>query len=86
MNLIYENGCKMIIEHYGEKHQLYKLVEEMVELTQAIMKKSNVTEEMADVQVLLDQLKLARPLMAKRLEEIQQGKVKRQIERIKEQI
>lgn len=49
------------LKHFGEYHQKIKLIEEMAELMQAIIKNSNVEEEMADVQIVLDQLKVIYP-------------------------
>jgi NTP pyrophosphatase (non-canonical NTP hydrolase) len=70
------------LNHFGAEHQLDKLIEEMSELTQAIIKArhkrhTNVSEEIADVQILLDQAKLLHPdwetwqaLKLKRLEKL----------------
>ena len=57
---------KTALTHFGAEHQLDKLIEEMSELTQAIIKArhnrhTNVAEEIADVQILLDQAKLLHP-------------------------
>ena len=51
---------RRIFSHYGERHQKLKLIEEMAELTQAILKgdPKHMAEEMADVQILLDQLRM----------------------------
>lgn len=51
---------RRIFAHYGERHQKLKLIEEMAELTQAILKgdPKHIAEEMADVQILLDQLRM----------------------------
>lgn len=59
------------IEHYGDKHQLIKCLEEMAELSKAICKYFDCTdkrmepiildaidEEMADVEIMLEQLHL----------------------------
>lgn len=47
-----------LADHYGAHHQQLKLVEEMAELTRAIVQNNTtaIIEEMADVQILLDQL------------------------------
>lgn len=47
--------------HFGIQNQRLKAIEEMSELTQALCKDTNIAEEIADVQILLDQLKLAYP-------------------------
>ena len=69
------------LSHFGIKNQEDKLIEEMSELTQALIKNrqfrdSNVPEEIADVQIVLNQLKIAYPewitweqMKLKRLEE-----------------
>ncbi len=53
------------IRHFGERHQMLKLVEELNELGSAILKytleghgKLNVFEEVADVEILLKQIRL----------------------------
>jgi len=59
------------IEHYGADHQKLKAIEEMAELTKALLKlmdcdkdyerqivQDAVDEEMADVEIMLAQLKL----------------------------
>jgi NTP pyrophosphatase (non-canonical NTP hydrolase) len=55
--------CQKIAEHYGEEHQMLKAVEEMAELTQAIMKYLDEPEnwdmlcdELADVNIMVQQL------------------------------
>lgn len=55
--------CHKIAEHYGEKHQMLKAVEEMAELTQAIMKYidnpakwDDLLEELADVLIMTEQI------------------------------
>ena len=47
-----------IATHYGLEHQKRKLVEEMAELTQAIMKNDieSTIEELVDVEILVQQL------------------------------
>jgi NTP pyrophosphatase (non-canonical NTP hydrolase) len=61
-----ENIFKQAVEHFGVENQLLKLVEEMAELTQAIIKRrlnpdepkylNNMLEEFADVNILLFQI------------------------------
>jgi NTP pyrophosphatase (non-canonical NTP hydrolase) len=55
--------CHNIAEHYGEEHQMLKAVEEMAELTQAIMKYldnpaewDSLIDELADVNIMIEQL------------------------------
>lgn len=56
---------KKAISHYGAKHQMFKTVEELAELSAALMKynleghgKLNVLEEVADVIVMIEQLRI----------------------------
>lgn len=55
--------CHKIADHYGENHQMLKAVEEMAELTQAILKRRTCewsytafVEELADVCIMLEQM------------------------------
>ena len=59
MNNIYQKA----IDTFGEKSQKLMMIEEMAELTQAISKDfrgqdHNVEEEIADVEIMLEQMKL----------------------------
>jgi NTP pyrophosphatase (non-canonical NTP hydrolase) len=49
------------LNHFGIDAQKIKAIEEMAELTQAICKDTNIAEEIADVQILLEQLKIVYP-------------------------
>lgn len=57
-------SLKKIIDHWGEKKQQIKAIEELSELQKAICKHlienngsiDNITEEMADVSIMLNQL------------------------------
>jgi NTP pyrophosphatase (non-canonical NTP hydrolase) len=55
--------CHNIADYYGEKHQMLKAIEEMAELTQAIIKYiddpaewDQVCDELADVTIMIEQL------------------------------
>lgn len=55
--------CKKAIDTFGAAHQQLKAVEELSELIQAVMRalegdKHNVEEEIADVEIMLTQLKI----------------------------
>jgi hypothetical protein len=50
-----------LLAKFGEDNQKLKTIEEMAELIQAIIKGTNVDEEMADVQIMLDQMKILYP-------------------------
>ena len=61
------NKLKPIINACGEKAQIIQAIEELSELQKALCKylkaamienKENITEEMADVQIMIDQLKV----------------------------
>ena len=73
-----------IASHYGYESQKQKLIEEMAELTVGVCKdnKENIIEEMSDVEVMLDQMKILLDCEgAVFLEKMH--KVDRQIERMK---
>lgn len=55
------NIHQQALNHFGAYNQHLKLIEEMAELTQAILKGTNIAEEIADVQIVLDQIKLLHP-------------------------
>lgn len=87
-----------IIEHYGEDHQLDKLIEECAELVQAICKwKQNyleddaidyldhLVEEIADVENIIEQYKLTNNYINQEVESWKGIKIDRQLERIKEE-
>lgn len=77
-----ETTHQRALSKFGENAQKEILIEEMAELTQAILKdrrgrESNISEEIADVQIVLDQIKLLHPdwktweqIKLKRLEEM----------------
>jgi len=89
-----EKEIMQIAEHYGYKHQKKILVEELSELIQAVIKVDraegsltdilknydNLIEEIADVEIMVFQIK---HLLAINTDEIVEKKVERQIERIK---
>lgn len=82
-----KNNLKKIIDYYGEEKQIIKAIEEMSELQKELCKKllgksdrDSLVEEIADVQIMLDQLKLI--VSNTELKTIMQNKVDRTIERI----
>lgn len=84
-----ENELKQIAEHYGLRLQMRQLVEEMAELTQVICKserydietvRDHLVEEVADVDVVLTQVKYL--LGDSQLDKIKEEKIKRQVQRI----
>lgn len=82
-----------IADLYGLLHQELQLIQEMSELTQAITKtmlcnndeslKGNVDEEIADVEIMLEQVKYLRGNQAN-VEQIKSQKIDRQLRRIKD--
>lgn len=93
-----ENKIHRIAIHYGPDSQLDQTIEELAELTVAIRKfirfkenssRSelvnlfyNLTEEVADVEIMLEQLKYLFPIVAVDVEKIKIEKLDRQIKRI----
>ena len=85
---------KSAIKHYGAIEQQNKAIEEMAELTQAILKTrsgndvlDHVIEEIADVEIMLEQLKMiyANDIgdsFSERLEQVKQMKVRRLFSRL----
>lgn len=83
----YYTACNFIYKHYGEEAQKRQLIQELAELIVAITKNDleNIIEEMADVQVMLDQFTMANRRIYDKMEFIQMQKVKRQMERIEKE-
>lgn len=91
----FDKELSIIVNHYQES-QIIKLVEEMAELTQAIMKNINskekedcesVLQEIADVEILLRQLFLRREKDTQaRINGIKDFKIKRTLNRIYQEI
>lgn len=78
------------IQHYGSDHQLNVAIEEMAELTKEICKRkrmannrNEIIEEMADVLIMLEQLKLIFNISSIELEEQINFKIDRLQERMK---
>ena len=82
--LNYANNCRKIFEHYGIVEQRKQLIQECAELITALTKldRQNIIEEMADVQVMLDQFSINLAGVGKEIEKIKQQKVERQLKRI----
>ena len=83
---------KKVIDHYTPAHQLDIAIEEMSELTKEICKykrgfdnRENVIEEMADVYIMLRQLRLIFNVTDKELHNAEVVKINRLKERIKEE-
>lgn len=87
-----ERKLLFLIDHYGTLNQKLIAIEEMAELQKAIVKHirqeseeniNSVIEEIADVQVMLEQLKMIFSCKSK-IDEIMDAKIDRQIKRIKD--
>ena len=84
-----------IINHYGVKEQLKYIHSEYYELDEAILSaecykemtlgdKIHITEEIADVLVMLEQFRLYYNISIESVKEIAKYKINRQLERISE--
>ena len=85
-----ESKLLYLINHYGTRIQQDIAIEELSELQKSIIKyrrepsdktKESVVEEIADVQVMLEQLKMIFSCRTK-IDEIMDAKIDRQIKRI----
>lgn len=78
--------CRKIFEHYGMEKQKLQFIQELSELIQAITKgdADNFIEELADVQVMIDQFIIANHVLDIKYKKIMLEKVRRQIKRIEE--
>jgi NTP pyrophosphatase (non-canonical NTP hydrolase) len=91
----YKKSIAAIVEHYGFNCQSRQLFEEMGELTVAInkwwrcdgsleersAKRANIVEELADVQIMLDQM-IYFLCCYKEVEDVKQAKIWRQLKRM----
>ena len=85
--MYYTNLFKQAIERYGERNQEEVAIEELSELIQAICHKhrgrdNNIAEEIADVEIMLAQLKIINQC-SYQVELIRKQKIVRLIERLK---
>ena len=94
VNDVYERA----IEFYGVDNQLFQLCEELAELIKAVNKwrrnrklaeiypayRDDVTEEIADVEIMIDQLIMMLDISYKDLFDIKYSKINRLAERIRE--
>ncbi|MBY0755046.1 hypothetical protein K5V21_06205 [Clostridium sardiniense] len=79
-----EEKLKEILNHYGEEAQANQLVQELGELIVAITKGDveNAMEEVADVEIMLEQFKSFEAIDRDKIEEIKEYKIDRQLKRI----
>ena len=80
----YNSNLKKIFRHYGKENQKKQLIQELAELIVAITKNDtdNFIEELADVQVIIDQFTLIYPDLFQKLVETKHHKAERQVKRI----
>lgn len=80
----YRQKCQKIFNHYGIVEQRKQLIQECAELIQAVTKLNtdNIIEEMADVQVMLDQFAFSLSKLNSQIDEVKFEKVQRQLKRI----
>ena len=82
-----------ICQHYGIRKQLKKLSEEVFELQEAVIDNEwdvdgntdHIAEELADVMVLWEQIRLHYGVPIQVIQGIMKEKVERQLKRIKEE-
>lgn len=83
--MTYKEKLYKIIKKHGISNQLKKLSEEVFELQEAIIdgteRLNHITEEFADVMVLLNQIKEAYKLDENEIKNIMKLKIDRQCER-----
>lgn len=83
-----DNELLEIIKHYGLKAQLKKFNEEVYELLESIIQKDSkehITEEYADVVLVLSQIGLYLNIEPNEVDKIVDYKVSRTLNRIKEE-
>lgn len=78
------NKLEFIFNYYGEQVQVEKVKEELRELIEAIENNDteNIIEEIADVEIMLEQLKMFKFFDENKYKEIKEFKINRQIKRI----
>lgn len=92
--IVIEELLNRFIEHFGHKPQVYKAVEELLELAEVLIKdvnkeysdKSHIVEEMADVCIMLHQVKMIYGITTEELKDIVKQKLKRTMIRISENV
>ena len=93
------NVIELAIRIYGANAQIDVAVEEMAELTQALIKtkryaedkdfdrfRANLVEEIADVEIMLAQMRIIYAVDEKEIEDVKTFKLKRLADRLKELI
>lgn len=87
--MTYYEKIKRIANHYGFRHQAIKTAEECSELSAAFCKlvggeggRAAVIDEIADVTIVLGQMRYLMHIDRAELREVMEAKVKRQLHRI----
>ena len=75
---------KYIADHYGLEHQIGKCKEELGELIEAIdsLDERAIIEEIADVEIMISQIKYLRDIPDEQVDVIKKYKISRQLTRI----
>lgn len=88
-----EKDLETICQHYGIRKQIKKLSEEVFELQEAVIDNEwdvdgntdHIAEELADVVVLWEQIRLHYEVPIQVIQGIMKEKIERQLKRIKEE-
>ena len=94
MTMDRKEKIKEIVIHYGTKTQRLKAIEELTELAEVLIKdinkreyhRADVREEVADVQIMLLQLKEIYRFTDEELEKMIDSKIRRTMRRVKDEI
>ena len=83
-----DNRVKFILSVYGEAAQAKKVIEELAELQRAIVREDvdNIHEEIADVLITLEQLMAFQVIDTKKIDEIIESKIERELKRIADRV
>ena len=79
---------RFILNIYGEEAQAKKVIEELAELQRAIVREDveNIHEEIADVLIMLEQLMAFEAIDTKKIDEIIESKIERELIRIADRV
>ena len=84
-----KEALKTIADHYGKEEQLHQLMEECCELAMeanhSVRKGSltvNLISEIADVEIMLSQIKYLFNIADDDIEEVKEAKINRQLQRM----
>lgn len=76
-----------IANHYGLNLQTKQACQELAELIVALTKgkQDNIIEEIADVEIMIEQIKHLYDIPEENIQEVKEAKIKRQVKRISEE-